>query len=77
MFEINQAGRCGKSIDVDGETTALLDYADACYQSSDGLFDISSGILREAWDFKSNCLPDKNLVKRLLERVGYGRIADR
>jgi thiamine biosynthesis lipoprotein len=75
MFEINQAGRSGYSINVDDETAALLDYADVCYQNSDGLFDISSGILREVWDFKSNCLPDKAMVERLLERVGWKKIA--
>ena len=36
MFEINQAGKCGHSINVDDETAALLDYADACYLNSDG-----------------------------------------
>ena len=75
MFEINQAGKYGYSIHVDDETAALLDYADACYQNSDGLFDISSGILREVWDFKSNCLPDKTLVNRVLERVGWEKVS--
>jgi thiamine biosynthesis lipoprotein len=39
------------------------------------LFDISSGILREAWDFKCNRLPEKSRVERLLERVGWEKIA--
>ncbi|MBT8433210.1 MAG: FAD:protein FMN transferase, partial [Gammaproteobacteria bacterium] len=49
------AGRTGMS--VDAETTALLDYAQTCYQQSNGLFDVTSGVLRNVWDFKSDKLP--------------------
>ena len=31
---------------------ALLHYADQCHAQSDGLFDITSGVLRRAWDFR-------------------------
>ena len=45
---------------VDAETAALLQYADQCYLSSGGLFDITSGVLRRVWDFKRDPprLPD-------------------
>lgn len=49
LFQINHAG--GTAITVDEETGKLLDYAQACFQISDGLFDITSGILRQAWRF--------------------------
>lgn len=33
-------------VNVDEETAGLLDYAAACWRQSEGLFDITSGILR-------------------------------
>jgi len=41
---INQSA--GKKIKVDEETAALLDFAAECYDLSDGLFDITTGVLR-------------------------------
>jgi FAD:protein FMN transferase len=42
----------GAEVPIDAETAALLRYADQCYRSSQGLFDITSGALRRAWDFR-------------------------
>jgi thiamine biosynthesis lipoprotein len=41
----------GAPVAVDDETYALLNYADQCHAQSDGLFDITSGVLRRAWNF--------------------------
>ncbi|NOU25359.1 MAG: FAD:protein FMN transferase, partial [Methylotenera sp.] len=49
-------------------------YAATCYAQSDGMFDITSGILRRAWNFKSNQLPDELQIKRLLENVGWQKL---
>ncbi len=35
----------GTSVAIDQETFLLLNFAEQCYQISDGLFDISSGVL--------------------------------
>jgi thiamine biosynthesis lipoprotein len=43
LSKINQCATQGKSIEVDAETAHLLNYAQTCYQQSDGLFDITSG----------------------------------
>jgi thiamine biosynthesis lipoprotein len=40
----------GKKVDVDPETASLLDYADRCYRFSEGLFDITTGVLRHGAD---------------------------
>lgn len=40
------AGR--SAVEVDEETAALLDYASAAFEQSEGLFDITSGVLRGA-----------------------------
>jgi len=75
MYQINQAAGAGRSIKIDAETAALLNYADACYKNSGGLFDISSGVLREAWDFKSGQLPDQSHIDKLLDRVGWDKVS--
>jgi thiamine biosynthesis lipoprotein len=40
----------GERINVDDETAALLDFAAQCYDMSEGLFDITTGILRKNSD---------------------------
>ena len=74
VSEINRMAAVGGSIEVDAETAGLLDYADACHRASDGLFDVSSGILRRAWRFDRAELPDAGRVAELLDKVGWDRI---
>ncbi|MDD5034466.1 MAG: FAD:protein FMN transferase [Methylococcaceae bacterium] len=68
-----KAGRNG-GIEVDEETAGLLDYAQTCYVQSDGLFDITSGILRKAWNFQSGKPPDAALIESLLPMIGWDRV---
>ncbi|MDV6343391.1 FAD:protein FMN transferase [Nitrosomonas sp. Is37] len=74
LSEINQIAAKGGSITVDNETAGLLDYAETCYRESDELFDITSGILRRAWDFKSNQLPDETVIQTLLDKIGWHKL---
>jgi thiamine biosynthesis lipoprotein len=74
LAEINHVASAGGQIGVDEETAGLLDYAATCYQQSDGLFDITSGILRRAWDFKSGNIPTQEAILSLIERVGWHKI---
>jgi thiamine biosynthesis lipoprotein len=74
LSEINRMAAGGGSISVDEETSGLLNYAATCYRESDGLFDITSGILRRAWRFDRGALPDEAEVHRLLERVGWDKL---
>lgn len=74
LSEINRVAAQGGRIDVDDETAGLLDYAATCYQQSDGLFDITSGILRHAWDFKSGNIPAQEIIQGLLNRVGWDKL---
>jgi thiamine biosynthesis lipoprotein len=65
----------GAWVDIDAETEGLLAYAIHCHQLSEGRFDITSGVLREAWTFDgSDRLPDPALVMSLLSRVGQHRM---
>ncbi len=71
---INASAGGGNSIAVDDETAALLDYAATAYAQSDGLFDITSGVLRRAWDFRSGRVPSQTQLDPLLECVGWHRL---
>ncbi len=71
---INRTGAEGGRIAVDAETAALLDYAYACHTHSGGLFDISAGVLREAWDFGAGSLPEAADLDALRARVGLDKL---
>ncbi len=63
-----------RAVQVDAETAALLDYAHTAHEQSDGLFDITSGVLRAAWDFKSGRLPSLLSVQALHSKVGWQQV---
>jgi thiamine biosynthesis lipoprotein len=71
---INRVAAVGGTVDVDAETATLLDYAATCFEQSDGLFDLTSGILREAWSADRRELPDAALLQCLLARVGWSKV---
>lgn len=60
---------------LDAETRQLLAFADSCYQLSDGLFDISSGILRRIWQFDGSAkLADQPKIDALLPYIGWHQV---
>ena len=86
LSTINAAAARGEPVEVDAETAALLDYAQTCYDRSDGLFDITAGVLRQVWSFgsggssgsgsgsSSGRLPDAAEVAAVLGRVGWDKL---
>lgn len=65
----------GKAVAIDEETFRLFQFADTCYQVSEGMFDITSGVLRKAWQFDgSDKIPTKNQVTQLLPFIGWDKI---
>ena len=65
----------GEPVTVDDETAALLDYADSCYQLSNGLFDVTSGVLRRIWKFDgSDNVPSKSQVNEILPFIGWNKV---
>jgi FAD:protein FMN transferase len=73
MSAINEAGRIGGEIALDPETCDLLDAAfDACRRSG-GLFDVTSGVLREIWNDDLETLPSQAHVADVLMRVGLDK----
>jgi FAD:protein FMN transferase len=65
----------GAPTTVDQETAALIDFASHCHASSEGLFDITSGVLRRVWNFDgSDQVPERSAVERLLPLVGFSKL---
>jgi thiamine biosynthesis lipoprotein len=68
-------GHRDRTIELDEETAALMDFANQCFDLSDGLFDITSGVLRRAWIFDgSDRIPDSATIDRLLPLVGFNKL---
>lgn len=69
----------GQTTAIDQETFQLLNFAEQCYQLSEGLFDITSGVLRKIWSFRgaiteSDKLPSKADVTKHLKLVGWNKV---
>jgi FAD:protein FMN transferase len=65
----------GAPVTVDDETAGLLAFADRCHQLSGGLFDVTTGVLRQVWRFDgSDRLPSRKQVKALLPLVGWQKV---
>lgn len=71
---INGSAGDGNPVICDDETLWLLDYADTLFKNSDGLFDITSGVLRRAWDFKEKKIPSDAELKSILGLIGWQRV---
>ena len=70
VSRINAAAGQG-SVACDEETVALFGYADALHEASGGLFDITSGVLRRAWNFREPRLPALEQLQPLLALIGW------
>src|ERR1700739_5008451 len=65
LSRINNIAAVGGSGVLDAETAGLIEYAYACFRKSDGLFDITSGLLRKAWNFGLEALPTEKMIAEL------------
>lgn len=66
----------GSWIRIDEETAKLLDFADRGYRMSNGLFDITSGVLRRAWKFTGGAtVPSAESIQQLLPLVGWSKVS--
>ena len=59
---------------VDQETSALLDYAQTCFDQSEGLFDITSGVLRHLWHDGLTDTPPLSEFQKWLAVVGWQKV---
>jgi FAD:protein FMN transferase len=74
VHAINAAGQAGRDVIVDDETSYLLDAAFDAYRRSAGLFDITSGVLREIWNDELEDIPSQADLSDILARVGLDKI---
>ena len=74
VHRINSAA--GRAVRVDPETASLIDFGATLHGLSGGGFDITSGVLREAWTFDgSDRIPTDEAVAAAMARVGWHRAA--
>jgi len=73
IFKINRSH--GETVTVDDETSRLLDFANELFEISEGLFDVTSGVLRQVWTFDgSDNLPTKKQVKKIVKNIGWQKV---
>ena len=58
----------------DDETWSLFQFASQLFEKSDGLFDITSGVLRKAWNFKQAQVPSADMLDNLLPLIGWQKV---
>lgn len=74
LSDINASAGSGRWISIDNETVSMLQYADTAFRESGGLFDISSGVLRRVWDFKTQRVPSESELREILPLVGWKKV---
>ena len=74
VSQINAAAGSGESIAIDAETAQLLAFATQLFELSDGLFDATSGVLRQVWDFKTGRKPSPQQLAEVLPRIGWNHV---
>ena len=73
VSKINE-GAGSSWVECDDETESLLNYANTLYQMSEGLFDITSGVLRKIWDFKKAVIPKEKEIEAILKFIGWSNV---
>lgn len=74
VARINSSAGSDGGMEIDEETASLIRHASSCYEQSAGLFDITSGVLRKIWDFKSGKVPTPDQISQLLPLVGMNHL---
>ncbi|MBL8310962.1 MAG: FAD:protein FMN transferase [Burkholderiales bacterium] len=74
VSRINASAGVATGCELDAETAQLLAFADQLFHLSDGLFDITSGVLRRAWNFREPQLPSPDRIAALLPLVGWREV---
>lgn len=74
VTRINELAGSGRMLELDTETCDLIDFAAAAHDAGGGGFDLTTGVLRRAWDFRSGELPDPMAVSALMPLVGWHQV---
>ncbi len=68
---VNRAAGSAIPTPIDAETAGLLGYAETLWQQSNGLFDVTAGILRRVWNFSSGEIPAQAQLDALLPLIAW------
>lgn len=72
-YAINNAQ--GEHVAIDDECYRLFQFAHTCYDLSEGMFDLTSGVLRRAWHFDcSDNIPEQQQIDAVLPLVGWDKV---
>lgn len=74
VHRINAAAGSGVTVTCDAETLGLFELAAELYRLSDGLFDVTSGILRRVWDFSGGEIPSADDLAQVLPLIGWNMV---
>ena len=74
ISRINAKAGDGEFVAIDAETLSLFNFCAVLHEQSDGLFDPTSGVLREVWDFQLGVVNDPSRLRQLLDRVGWDKV---
>ncbi len=75
LSQINRAATIGSGLSVDNETARLIDWAFLAHSQSDGLFDVTTGLLRRLWNEESAAVPTDRQIADALSRIGLEKIS--
>ena len=64
----------GVVVPIDAECRAILEYAGVCWSLSDGLFDITSGVLRRIWTKGRLQLPTPDELRPILALIDWQKV---
>jgi thiamine biosynthesis lipoprotein len=74
LSQVNQAAGTGQPTLQTPMSLAWVTYADQAFKQSQGLFDATAGVLRQAWNFRSDQLPDPAQIDTLLPLIGWDKV---
>ena len=78
LSRINHSAGLSTPVELTPEAQTLLAYAASVYEQSDGLFDITSGVLRRTWNFKANSkssiLPTAQQLQAVQQLMGWSKV---
>ncbi len=74
VSRINVSAGQGQAVAVDAETASLLNLAAKLHVGSHGRFDITSGVLRRVWNFRTGRVPTQAEIEAVLPCIGWDKV---
>ena len=75
LNDINRSAGSKLGVKLDKESLGLFRHALSCFEQSQGLFDVTAGLLYRLWDFRKGQIPPEKILNQVLERVGFHKLS--